>query len=75
MPGIHLDCRAEPRVQRQLTIYGIELEPDGQPLHDLDPIAGRVLGWQSGELRAGPGGSLPPAKSTAAKPGGKFASG
>src|SRR6185436_6683732 len=53
MPGIDLYRRTETGMQRQVAIRRIELEPDGQALYDLDPIARRILRGQYRELRAG----------------------
>src|SRR3984893_14628173 len=40
-------------MQRKCRIEMFELHPHGQPLHDLDPVSGRVFGWQYRELRPG----------------------
>ena len=51
--GIHLYRGAEPGEQRMVAIGVFDLHAHGEPLHDLDPVAGGVLRGQHRELRAG----------------------
>ncbi len=53
--GIHLHGGAEAGEQRVIRVAVFDLEPHGQALHDLHPVARRVLARQHGELRAGAG--------------------
>jgi hypothetical protein len=55
MLGVDLDRCAHARAQRRIVRPGGEQDADRHALHDLDPIAGRVLRRQDGEFRSGAG--------------------
>src|SRR6187402_2949164 len=42
--GVHLRGNTDAGVQRPLRVDGVEFETDRQALHDLDPVAGGILG-------------------------------
>ncbi len=52
MLGIDLDDDAHAGAQCGRVHRALEPQPDGQPLDDLDPVAGRVLRRQQGEFGA-----------------------
>src|SRR5882724_10172289 len=52
MPGVHLYVGTEAAMQGKLRIELPQLDAYRQTLHDLDPVARRVLRGKQGELRA-----------------------
>ena len=52
MAGVDLDRRAHADAQGRIALLAHHRGADRDALHDLDPIAGRVLRRQHGELRA-----------------------
>src|SRR5271167_2991392 len=51
MTRIDVDCDAHPDAQRRLALGVLDPNAHRNALHDLDPIAGRVLGWHQREAR------------------------
>src|SRR5271155_5367453 len=60
--GIDVDSDAHPDAERRFAFGVFDPNAHGDALHDLDPIAGRVLGGQQREARTrGGAGGLPAA--------------
>ena len=54
--GVHVDLHRKPYLQRMRgELLRIERNAHRHPLHDLDPVAGRVLSGKQGESRSGSG--------------------